>query len=248
MLLIDFLAAQAVDLLINSTREIINAKNLENKTALDLADAFPDIQRILLKARGKHGASVHDPKLEDELTSKISFYQIVTTEISRLRSNVSVEQRETYMVVAALLVTAIYQTALSPPGGVYQAEADNGSNNLTMNATSSLNFTATAAPGDAGTSIWPDYAFFILTAYDTIILLTAALTILILMPSGWMGFHLQHIVIGCVMNYVLSILLISPTYAGKVFLVVITVFAVVVFYVVLYARLHVSARVSRYRR
>ncbi|KAL4299621.1 hypothetical protein AHAS_Ahas17G0119200 [Arachis hypogaea] len=58
------------------------------------------------------------------------------------------------MVVATLIVTTIYRTVLSPPGGLTQGGSDNGpnSNNL-VNATSSLNSTS------VGKSVLSDNVF-----------------------------------------------------------------------------------------
>ena len=187
----------------------INDKNLEGKTALDLAGAFPEIHRILLNAGARDGASVPDLNYEDELKSKITVTRKIITLVRRMRSSISIEQRDVYMVVAALIISAIYQSALSPPGGLYQA--DNGPNNLTMNATSSLNFTATAAPGDAGTSILPDYDFVTITVLNTGILVWTLMTIIFLMPSGWVGPFLVAPIIFFATSYLFSVAFISPT-------------------------------------
>ncbi|MED6135581.1 hypothetical protein PIB30_047844 [Stylosanthes scabra] len=58
-------------------------------------------------------------------------------------------QRNASMVVGTLIATAIYQTVLSPPGGVTQGGSDNGVGNAT---TSSLNSTTTAAAGKTSRS------------------------------------------------------------------------------------------------
>ena len=104
---------------------------------------------------------------------------------------------------------------------------------LTMNATSSLNFSANAAPRNAGKSVLPVLSFITLTAYNTFILLTAAVTILILMPSGWMGFLLLDTTLSFVVSYIFSISLISPTGVVRVLLYVIAVPVIVVLFGVL---------------
>ena len=226
LFLIDLLASQAVELLIKSKMMNKNAKNLGNNTALDLADAFPEIQRILLDAGVRRGRSINDLNHEVELTSEISFHQRIKTLMYRIRRSITVAQRDAYMVVAALIVTAIYQSALSPPGGLYQA--DSGDNNL--NATSCFNCTATAAPREPGKSALPAFAFFFITALDTLILLMTAATIFFVMPGGGTSFVLFGTTFLLVLSYSASIAVISPTtVVSTVLFAVTTVFIIVLF-------------------
>ncbi|MED6217240.1 hypothetical protein PIB30_016055 [Stylosanthes scabra] len=79
---------QALDLLAKTEMVNLNAKNSEGLTALDKAGSR-EIERKLLIAGAKHGSRVKD---DGSLA----------------------EQRDAYLVVAALIVAAIFQTALSP--------------------------------------------------------------------------------------------------------------------------------------
>ncbi|MED6127774.1 hypothetical protein PIB30_091368 [Stylosanthes scabra] len=148
---------EAVDLLIMIKMVKINAKNLENQTALDIAEAhdLAIIKRTLLKARAKSGASVDDDtsNREDKLTSNLSLQQYFDIQFERITKQISEEQRNAYMVIGTLLVTAIYQTVLSPPGGLTQDQG--GSHNAT--STSSRNSTA------QGKSVLPVTAFGVVT-------------------------------------------------------------------------------------
>ena len=61
--------------------------------------------------------------------------------ILSVRRDISEERRNTWLIVATLVATSTYQSALSPPGGVYQVNASEDN----MNITSSL--------GNAGKSV-----------------------------------------------------------------------------------------------
>ncbi|MED6148243.1 hypothetical protein PIB30_051276 [Stylosanthes scabra] len=180
---------EAIDLLIKRMQKWINVRNMEGKTALDLAERFPEIKRTLLKVGAEeHSASVPAVNLEKELRSKRTFWGIITL-IDRIKSSISMEERNLYMVISALIITAIYQSALSPPGGLYQADggggvANNNSNNV--NATSSLNFNNTAIvdPGFAGISILPPSEFSTVAILNSCTLLFALSTVFLLLPRG----------------------------------------------------------------
>ncbi|KAL4389230.1 hypothetical protein AHAS_Ahas03G0024300 [Arachis hypogaea] len=105
-------------------------QNSEKKTALDEATGgSEDMKSKLLKAGARLG-----PSLEDDPTQTPAYRLL--TKMRRIRGNISDNQRDAYLVVAALILTAVYQSVLSPPGGLYQADASN------LNATSSLNSAA----------------------------------------------------------------------------------------------------------
>ncbi|RYR70217.1 hypothetical protein Ahy_A03g016726 [Arachis hypogaea] len=119
------------DLLLQNLEMIdLNVKNSEKKTALDEATGgSEDMKSKLLKAGARLG-----PSLEDDPTQTPAYRLL--TKMRRIRGNISDNQRDAYLVVAALILTAVYQSVLSPPGGLYQADASN------LNATSSLNSAA----------------------------------------------------------------------------------------------------------
>ncbi|KAJ1400806.1 PGG domain [Sesbania bispinosa] len=143
--------SQALQLLVKTKKMDLKAKNLENSTALDIAGSA-EIKSILVKAKAKHGSSVTSaPTLSDKLRSKITVMDKVLIFILRIRNGISEDQRNAYLIVAALVATATYQSTLSPPGGVYQANAGDNNN---VTTTTSLNSNATAIPqGNAGKSV-----------------------------------------------------------------------------------------------
>ncbi|KAJ1405218.1 PGG domain [Sesbania bispinosa] len=139
--------SQALRLLVETNMDL-NAKNLENFTALDIA-ANAEIESILFKAGAKHGSSVTDaPTLADTLKLKITMMDKILIYILRIRSDITEEQRNAFLIVAALVATSTYQLALSPPSGVFQANAGDNIVNTT-----SLNSTANATQGNVGKSV-----------------------------------------------------------------------------------------------
>ncbi|KAK5833027.1 hypothetical protein PVK06_016837 [Gossypium arboreum] len=47
--------------------------------------------------------------------------------VARARNNLSAEMLNATLVVAGLVITAIYQSSISPPAGVWQADNTNSS-------------------------------------------------------------------------------------------------------------------------
>ncbi|XP_057720343.1 ankyrin repeat-containing protein BDA1-like [Arachis stenosperma] len=190
---------QAVMLLIGTKRMEKNAKNSWNQTALDLAHSYPEIERILEGAKAKRGAATNHgrhPKLRNP--------GLVV--IRRIRNNVSSQQREAYLVVTALIITSVYQTALSPPGG----QPDNNLNSTTSSF--SLNSTNTATvPRNAGEVRMEDFHFIFIPVINTGILHFANIMIFIVMPDGIIGKFLGILLMFLVLSYVESIGLILPT-------------------------------------
>ncbi|XP_057731231.1 ankyrin repeat-containing protein BDA1-like [Arachis stenosperma] len=197
---------QAVDLLIK--RLNINAKNLKNETALDLAEAhaLPTITETLLKAKAKRGASVDDDSNREDklkLKSPLSLFFILT---DRNRMQISEQQRNAVMVVATLVVTALYQTVLSPPGGLTQGGSDNGpnSNNL-VNATSSLNSTA------VGKSVLSSFDFYTITSLNCVTLWLGIGMISGLMPTTKLSIFVSIPLALFLVSYLVSASVISPS-------------------------------------
>ncbi|KAK7313081.1 hypothetical protein VNO77_37467 [Canavalia gladiata] len=200
--------SKALKLLIK-TKMDLNAKNLLNSTALDIAPS-PEIQNILLKAKAKRSSSVTDaPTLADKLRSNIRLMDKIVISILRIRMDITEEQRNAFLVVAALVATATFQSALSPPGGVYQANAGDNS----TNTTSSLNSTASATQSNAGTSVMNEGDFLTLSIMNSLSLLMSTMTIFILTPSGTIGRILFTPVYLFAYCYLYSMKVISPTTA-----------------------------------
>ncbi|KAG5046908.1 hypothetical protein JHK86_016314 [Glycine max] len=150
-ILVALLTKNALQLLLK-TKVDLKAKNLENSTALDVVTSA-EIRNALVKAGAKQGSSITNaPTLADKLRWNITLMGKITIFVLRIRSDITEDQRQAFLIVAALIATATYQSALSPPGGVFQANAGNNNNN-NVNITS-LNSTTIATQGiNVGTSV-----------------------------------------------------------------------------------------------
>jgi hypothetical protein len=80
----------------------LNAKNLENKTALDMA-IMVEIKSILLRAGAKPGLEVTDSQtLASNLKSNTTIIDKFLTGISHTRSEISHEERNTLLIILTL--------------------------------------------------------------------------------------------------------------------------------------------------
>ncbi|KAH1247237.1 Ankyrin repeat-containing protein BDA1 [Glycine max] len=206
---------QALQLLLK-TKVDLKAKNLENSTALDVVTSA-EIRNALVKAGAKQGSSVTNaPTLADKLRWNITLMGKITIFVLRIRSDITEDQRQAFLIVAALIATATYQSALSPPGGVFQANAGNNNNN-NVNITS-LNSTTIATQGiNVGTSVISEGDFLTLSIFNSLSLLTSTVTMYILTPSGIVGTILFTPMFWFAYCYLYSIRVISPTNATKYF-------------------------------
>jgi hypothetical protein len=187
----------------------LNTKNLEGHTALDMAQNI-DIKRILLKARAKPSFLVREAlTLAQRLRLNISFMERVLILRRYIRRSISPEERNTWLIVATLVATSAYQSALSPPGGIYQANAsDNFVNTTSSNSTIST-------PGNAGKSVLSKDDFNSFSVSNMLSLFASTITILILTPGGIIESLVSASVIWFVVCYIFSMYRISPTSANS---------------------------------
>jgi hypothetical protein len=186
------MVAQELQLLVK-TNINLNAKNLENKTALDLAVEV-EIKSILTRAKAKYGSQfpvftdyqilVYYLKSCPTIIDKFLIY------ISRIRSGLSDEERNTLMIIFTLIATATYDAAQSPTGGVYQA---NASKNDT-----------------AGTSVMSKGIFMSFSLFNILSFLMSMISIIILTPRR--GIHIFFPIYCLALSYLFSMTFISPTY------------------------------------
>ena len=190
----------------------VNAKNSEGLTALDMLDHnSKQVEEILL-----HGRALKAYSLPSQVTmtdsyhhlkySRLSFKERRVIWMTRLNNKTNNDTRGVILVVAALIVTATYQSALSPPGGLWQE-------------TSSAN-NATTEFHRAGKAIMVTGQFFYFYFLNSLTLLATSLVIFVLLPSdqiSWLIFLPLYLFSLC---YVLCWVIISPGLAS-VFVIVI---------------------------
>ncbi|GKU87100.1 hypothetical protein SLEP1_g1551 [Rubroshorea leprosula] len=83
-------------------------------------------------------------KLAESLKKKMSWLQKLRRTMTRQNNMISSDMRNAMLVVAVLILTATYQTCLTPPGGVWQGNlGDNDSGGPMPNG---LDFSPSSAP------------------------------------------------------------------------------------------------------
>ncbi|KAL1551946.1 ankyrin repeat-containing protein BDA1-like [Salvia divinorum] len=98
----------------------VNRLNSENKTALDLAK-HPVMVDILKRKGAKNGVEIYNPTTTDYVLSDATFPEAISRAYYYLTVQLTLEMRNTILVVATLIVAATYQGVLQPPGGLYPA-------------------------------------------------------------------------------------------------------------------------------
>lgn len=208
----------------------LNAKNSENKTALDIA-ANEDIARILLSVGARHGEEVVDaPLLANQLRSDTTIMNKVTIYVSRFRSEILEEQRSTWLIVATLVATATYQTVLNPPGGFYQTNATNKN----LNTTSS-DSTISSDQGNAGKSVLSNLNFILYSHLNVFSFLISVMAILIMTPWGAVGGTLVFgPVVWFALSYMYAMTVISPApFSPLIHILISSLIGLSIFYVLI---------------
>ncbi|GMQ04637.1 hypothetical protein CsSME_00049987 [Camellia sinensis var. sinensis] len=108
-----------------------NAKNLDGRTALDIAIDKPgEAAREIKKALDHAGASIStslpkDCSLAKFFKSPQTIIEFATRQYFYQGRALTMETRNAILVVAVLIATATFQAILSPPGGVVGGTGDN---------------------------------------------------------------------------------------------------------------------------
>ncbi|MED6137761.1 hypothetical protein PIB30_067996 [Stylosanthes scabra] len=203
----------AVDLLMRTVVDI-NARNLKNETALDLAEAHPSLMIKRTFFNYLEAAPVDlvyaGHSLRDRRKAKLSSLDRLLNHFGRLRSQLNEENRNAYLVVATLVVTAIYQAVLSPPDGLTQDQGGSDNNNNAPNTTNTNNLLNSTTA--AGRSVMPPKLFSYISVLNAYIFLIGITTIVWLMPNSARLFFLLTIlsVVIFVASYAVSELAIAP--------------------------------------
>ncbi|XP_058752379.1 ankyrin repeat-containing protein BDA1-like [Vicia villosa] len=196
----------------------LKAKNLANKTALDMA-ANVDIRSILLGAGAKSNSQITDaPTLAHKLKSNTTVRANIATFILRTESNISEEERNSWLIAATLVATAMYQSALSPPGGIYQVNAFDDSD-LKKNMTSSNSTIST----NVGNSVLSGLEFSVFLIFNMISFFLSIIAIYIMIPRGTIGALVAAPVTSFAFSYIFSMFRISPTDGNEWTIVIILV-------------------------
>ncbi|XP_058768152.1 ankyrin repeat-containing protein BDA1-like [Vicia villosa] len=197
----------------------LNALNLKNQTAVDLAST-PQKKKMLEIFGVKNGSKItKDLTPAEELSSQTSAFDNIITGMRRIRRNISEEQRNTWLIVATLVATATYESALNPPGGVFQVSSSDD-NNVKIKSTDLYYSTR----GNAGKSILSKNSFAVFSSANLISFATSTLVMIILTPSEALGDQLFGTVLWFGVCYLTGLLAISPTHANSIILYILISF------------------------
>ncbi|MED6203624.1 hypothetical protein PIB30_001322 [Stylosanthes scabra] len=252
---------QVVRLLIESNIDL-NTKNFEGSTALDIAKNNNETQQVmiaseikdmLVRAGALRATSVATTPLEEDLRSRICLEERVAIYITRLRRRISNDTRNALLVVAILFATSTYEAALSPPGGVYQVDAEpppalekiarvyqeNHNNHHHHHHHNNI--------GGVGKVVMRVSDFFWFWSFNTCAFYLSFLMICLLMPRGRVSVIVTSplfLFSGC---YVFSMLVISPSYDLGVASVVLPCILLVLYFWVASAYIRLAKKLRRYR-
>ncbi|XP_045812755.1 ankyrin repeat-containing protein BDA1-like isoform X1 [Trifolium pratense] len=201
-------------LLIRSPVIYLNAKNLKDKTTLDMAIS-EEIKKLLSRSGVKPGSEVINSRTQAErISSPITIIGFCSRYLNRFRSTVSDEQHNILLIIFTLIVTATYQTVLSPPGGLHQSDAasDNNANIISSNSTISSTLPS------AGKSVMSKSVFFWFSYLNMISFSISMIIILVMAPRGMMvSSPLLMLPMSCfAISYLYSMWMISPTHSNTV--------------------------------
>ncbi|KAK2408196.1 ankyrin repeat-containing protein BDA1 [Trifolium repens] len=214
----------------------LNAKNSESKTALDMA-TDTEIIKLLSSAGAKYSSKLSNSKtLSSKHKPIITMWDEVEIYISRLKNIITEEQRSTSMIILTLIITATYQSVLSPPGGFYQANASDNNVNITASSNSTI-----SSVGTAGKSVLSIEDFFMFSYFSMFSFLMSTIIIIIITPRGKIAFTTLSPMLIFTMSYVYSMWKISPTNFNYivvgVFFIIIGVIFLIIYAICVYSRL-----------
>jgi hypothetical protein len=199
-----------------------------------------EIIKLLSSAGAKHSsklnhsqtrASKHTPIIIITMWDEMEIY------ISRFKNIITEEQRSTSMIIMTLIVTATYQSVLSPPGGFYQANAIDNNLNITASSNSTI-----SSLGTAGKSVLSKEDFLMFSYFSMFSFFMSTLIIIIMTPRGRISFTPLSPMVFFTASYLYSMWKISPTsynhiIVGVFFIIIVVIFFI--FYTILvYSRFH----------
>ncbi|GLU07205.1 hypothetical protein SLE2022_241700 [Rubroshorea leprosula] len=134
-------AEQMVGLLLECKMISKNEVNLNGQSALDMSYgkvSESETAEILRQAGCLEAERIPTRQTSAEsLRTKMSLLQKLQRTMTRQNNMISNDMRNAMLVVAVLILTATYQTCLSPPGGVWQGNGENNSGKSTAPCTPS---------------------------------------------------------------------------------------------------------------
>ncbi|XP_058747570.1 ankyrin repeat-containing protein BDA1-like [Vicia villosa] len=175
--------------------------NSDKKKAIDLAST-PEMKKILTSAKEKRLSIMIKVGILDAMTW-----------ISRIRSDITEEQRNTWLIIATLVATVTYESTVSPPGGVFQVSASDDNN---MKIKSGDMYYSTR--GNAGKSILSKTSFMGFSLANMLSFSLSIIAIVIMTPGGVLRPLVLAPVTFFTLCYLIAMPAISPTHTNTIIL------------------------------
>ncbi|GKU87086.1 hypothetical protein SLEP1_g1537 [Rubroshorea leprosula] len=221
-----------VGLLLESKMISKNEVNLNDHSALDMLSGQvnkSETANILRQAGCLEAKRIPARQtLAESLRTRMSWSQKLRRTMVRQNNMISSDMRNAMLVVAVLILTATYQTCLSPPGGVWQGnlgDNDSGNSTSTEPATpSSLpnlrnrqfslpSFQATnatnATESKVGLSVMTTPNFIYLYLINTATFLTTTSVVFLLLPNNTINLLTLPVML-FILCYLLSMMYLAP--------------------------------------
>ncbi|KAK8514883.1 hypothetical protein V6N13_121832 [Hibiscus sabdariffa] len=190
---------EMVKLLLNCKADR-QAQNLDGSTPLKLAEHHNSSESTtVLRGFSIPLVSNFSDRVDKQI---IKYVRKASSLIFHDMENISEQDRNALLVILGLLLTATYQTSLSPPGGVWQGDS------------SSKRIGQRESPGSIGTAVMDEYYFLLFYSLTYVVsIVTYFLTLALLKPFPH-GFRtaLQVLLAFLAMCFDQSISYIAPTF------------------------------------
>lgn len=204
-----------MELLVKQARGI-NDKNSKGLTALDIAmqlqtEPNGSALKILCRGGARRGSSTGGPKTVTYaayLSSKTTIMERTIRLATYLDTGLPGDVQNIILVVAVLIVTATYQAALSPPGGISTTP---GPNNITSHIGLDIRTDPLVSVDGGGKVSMTKGNFVTYMTLNSIALAASLGTIFLLLPMRRHNILLHLSMLFLMRSYVVAIEVISPS-------------------------------------
>ncbi|KAL9671085.1 hypothetical protein QQ045_008650 [Rhodiola kirilowii] len=173
----------------------LDLKDFEGRTPLILQNTLQvgnaELQRLLESASSTPAHATSTSPLEIYLSSRIVPFERMVIQLFGGNNGKATQVRGGLLVVAVLVATATYNAGINPPGGVWSS-----SDKSHM----------------AGTVIMEESLFYVFQVFNATAFCASMGLIFVLLPSGIFLLLLQYSLVAC---YMLSMVILSPTYISR---------------------------------
>ncbi|XP_039038915.1 ankyrin repeat-containing protein BDA1-like [Hibiscus syriacus] len=196
---------EMVKLLLNCKADR-QAKNQHGLTALEVAEQHNSRESVIvLRGLCIPIVSNFSHQFDNQI---IKYVTKASSLIFHDMENISEQDRNTLLVILGLLLTATYQTSLSPPGGVWQADCSSSSPGSKL-------IERRESPGSIGTAVMDQYYFLLFYSLTYVVFIAAFFLTLALLKPFPLGIRtaLQLLLAFLALCFDQSVSTIAPTFS-----------------------------------